>query len=410
MRTPVRSPNERGVALVIALLVLLVITLLAVVLMAGVSVNRQVAGQDVRMRKALNIAEAGLGEAMARIKNNDAALDAANPRATAQIFLTTPGSVPVEGVDTTALATVQTAGTWLAYSTPTKSNNVLTVRWKTDPGRTVIYKYDATKNPAVQTTSGLPIYQIFSTGLDGTARRAIVAEVIRKPYFVNAKAALAANVTIIFNGTSQVCGYNHSADTPDYAGDAGRGNVGTGGDCVPWEIGGGDLPASWTTSSTTSGGSALQAGTPSNNVTNGTGFYSGPWDMLSMPQADFLSWIGPPQANPSNLNGIIYVDNNATLQDYSDSFGIHGGSGEGMLYIDGNCTINAGFTYRGLIYIEGDLQLNGTAWILGGLVVHGQTQVKNNGKATILFSSDAITQKLAKYGGQFITLNWRETP
>src|SRR5690242_21320987 len=102
MRTPVRSPNERGVALVIALLVLLVITLLAVVLMAGVSVNRQVAGQDVRMRKALNIAEAGLGEAMARIKNNDAALDAANPRATAQIFLTTPGSVPVEGVDTTS--------------------------------------------------------------------------------------------------------------------------------------------------------------------------------------------------------------------------------------------------------------------------------------------------------------------
>ena len=27
---------------------------------------------------------------------------------------------------------------------------------------------------------------------------------------------------------------------------------------------------------------------------------------------------------------------------------------------------------------------------------------------TILYSSDAITQMLSKYGGQFVTINWRE--
>jgi len=34
--------------------------------------------------------------------------------------------------------------------------------------------------------------------------------------------------------------------------------------------------------------------------------------------------------------------------------------------------------------------------------------VKMNGGATILYSSDAISIALAKYGGQFVTLNWRE--
>jgi hypothetical protein len=119
--------------------------------------------------------------------------------------------------------------------------------------------------------------------------------------------------------------------------------------------------------------------------------------------------VGAPQSSvPGNLNGIIYLDNDGIGQNQSGSWAIHGASGEGLLYCDGSLTLNAGFNYRGLVYIEGDLQLNGQAWILGGLIVRGQTTVRMNGGATILYSSDAISLALAKYGGQFVTLSWRE--
>ena len=76
--------------------------------------------------------------------------------------------------------------------------------------------------------------------------------------------------------------------------------------------------------------------------------------------------------------------------------------------MDGDLTLNSTITFRGLIYVEGDLKLNGQAWILGGVIVKGKTSVKMNGGATILYSSEAISRALARYGGQFVTLNWRE--
>ena len=109
--------------------------------------------------------------------------------------------------------------------------------------------------------------------------------------------------------------------------------------------------------------------------------------------------------------GMIYLDNNATLMDRTGAFAYHGGDGEGYLYVDGDMTINGNFTYRGLIYIEGDLHINGTCWILGGLVCKGKADINlANGTLTVLYSGDAIQQALAKYGGQFVTLGWRELP
>jgi hypothetical protein len=145
-------------------------------------------------------------------------------------------------------------------------------------------------------------------------------------------------------------------------------------------------------------------------VSGGVGFYQGPWAMLGMSQADFQSWIGPPVNGTSNINGIVYLDNDATVQNQSGSFAYHGATGEGMLYVDGDLTLNSSFIYRGLIYVEGDLKMNGQAWILGALVVKGRSEIRQNGGATILYSSDAIGRALARYGGQFVTLSWRELP
>jgi Tfp pilus assembly protein PilX len=405
------SRDEKGVALAISLLVLLVLTVLGIMMMTSANLDRRAVGYNVRGAQALNVAEAGVSEAMSRIRNDDVNMSAANPRSVAQIFACQQGSVPTLGTDSTGLATSQPIGNWLDYSTASRSDRALTVKFKTNSAGTAVMRYDPSLSDPVNTSTGYPIYVITSTGMQGTGRRSIQVEVIQKPFNALARAALAANQDIRFIGTAAVCGYNHSASTHENDGDNGRGTMpGDLSHCIDDETGSGNLPGSWTTGATTNGGSATQAGTPA-NVSNQTGFYSGPWDALGMTQANFLSWIGAPVSTaPANLNGIYYIDGDAVVGNQSTNIGIHGGDGEGMLYVDGDLTANATFSYRGLLYVEGDLNLNGTAWILGGVIVKGRSQVRHNGGATILYSSDAISQALARYGGQFVTLSWRELP
>ena len=393
--------NERGIALVMAMLVLLVLSLLATVLIMNVTTETKVVGHQVRSVSALNTAEAGIEEAIARIRIGDIP-DNNDPNMVALIFNAPSGSVPAVGTDTTALATAQPAGAWLDYSSATGRSDVLMVQYKTDSARTVIYKYDDTASPSIQTATGNPIFEIVSTGKAGNDRKTIYAEVMRTPFNINVRAALAAEQGIDFQGNSHTCGYNHRVDTPSYTRDRPP--------CDAWEIGTAHLPGGWSEGSITNSGSALQYGSPSATVDNQTGFYSGPWESLNMTQSEFYSWIGPAQpSEPGTPEGIFYLDNDGTYQNQSGSFAFHGGDGEGFLYVDGDLTINGNFTWRGLIYAEGNTMINGNLWVLGGIIVKGQTAIKHaTGDASILYSDDAIKQALSKYGGSFENLSWKE--
>lgn len=413
MRAPVELVrDERGIALVIALLVLLVLTVMSMLMMTSATMDRRAVGHNVRGSQALNLAEAGVSEAMSRIRNGDAALDTANPRSVAQVFNCAQGNVPVLGADSTGLATSQPTGSWLDYSSAGRDPRALTVTFKTNSSRTAILRYDPALGSPENTLSGYPIYVITATGMQGSAKRTVRTEVIQKPFQALARAALACNNDVRFIGNATVCGYNHSGSTPNDDGSDGRGAMpGDATHCIDNETVSGPLPGSWTTGTTTNGGTAYQNGSPAANLSGQTGFYTGPWDALGMSQADFLSWVGSPiPAAPADLNGIHYVDGDGTPGNQSTDIGIHGGSGEGLLYVDGDLTINAQFTYRGLLYVEGNLRMNGSAWILGGVIVRGRSEIRQNGDATILYSSEAISQALARYGGQFVTLAWRELP
>ena len=414
MKAYLPERNERGIALVISMLILLVMSLLGLVLMAGASLNRGLAGNDQRMRQSLNIAEAGVGEAQARIANQEALMDPADPSAACQIFNTIAGSVPVTGADTTALPTGQPAGTYLNYSTAALGPDVLTIGWKKNPAGTAVMRYDGTKNPAIQTLTGSPIYTITSTGRVGTARRTIVAEVMAKPYTVLAKGAFTANVDITDLGNAVICGYDHLLNTPINDGNKGRGVMpGDADHCIDNEtnIAANNRPGVWCGAPLTSGANAKNFGSP--DTLGGQGknnFYTGPWDCFGMSQADFWSLVGAPQdpSSVSNWKGVLYLDNNSLPQDQSCQAGPNGIDGEGLLYVDGDLNLNSNFSWKGLIYCEGDITCNGNAWVLGGIVARGRTKIKVNGNMTVLYSSDAITQMLQKYGSQFVTINWRE--
>jgi type IV pilus assembly protein PilX len=408
MRLP--KDNERGIALVISMLILLVMTLLGLVLMAGASLNRGLAGNDQRMRQALNVAEAGVGEAEARIAKQEVLMNAAVPAAACQVFNTVAGSVPVVGADTTALATGQPVGSYLNYTRPDRGPDVLTIGWKRNAANQVM-KYDATLNPAIQTATGIPIYTITATGKQGNARRTIVTEVIQKPYVVLAKGAFTADQAIDNLGNANICGYNHFASTT--INDGTKGRIGARPDyCQLDETGtGGDVPGVWDSAPLNNGGNATNFGNPDTLGNQGhNNFYTGPWDCFGMSQSEFWQFVGAPKdpGAVTNYNGINYVDDNGVSRDQSCQLGPSGVDGEGFLYVDGDLKLNSNFSYKGFIFVEGDITVNGNAWILGGLVCRGKANIKLNGKMTVLYSSDAITQMLTKYGSQFVTLSWRE--
>jgi hypothetical protein len=395
--------DERGMALVLALLVLLILTVIGAGLMTNVTTETKIAGYKMRDTQALTIAEAGVQEAMLRIRNGDF-LDDLNPRRVHLIYDQVPGSIPVSGVDTTSLATLQPAGAYLGYSSPTKNPTVLSIKYKTR-GSSIV-RYDESATPKINTATGNPIFVIQSTGRTGNAYRTIYAEVTRGKVNVIARSALTAKVPVSFSGNISLCGHDHSVTTPNNT------PMGAFSCDLRWAptVHGSCLPGAWSTGSITDDGSANVTGEPTPKKQNQTGFYSGPWDALAMTQNDFWTWVGAARTSePASTNGIFHLDDDLVKQNQSGNFAFNGGVGEGFLYVDGDLFLNGTFTYRGLIYVEGDLRINGDCWILGGLIVKGKSQVKiANGSATILYSSDSIAQSISKYGGDIKTVAWRE--
>ncbi len=397
--------GEEGMALVIALLVLLVLTVLGAALMANVTTETKITGHKVRDTQSLTIAEAGVQEAMLRIRNGDVP-DDVNVKAVSLIYNQAAGSLPVSGTDTTSLATLQPGGQHLAYSTPNKTPSVLAIKYKTKAGQ--VLKYDDAAVPKINTATGNPIWIVTSTGRTGTSSRQVYAEVTRSKFNVLARSAVTANVAIQFKGNIKICGHDHRMDTPSQTGppacDVGMGQ---------WWASTAHttcLPGAWSTNSVTQQGSPTIQGEPDDYHDFRTGFYSGPWDALGMQQNEFWAWVGTRQASePVVPQGIFYLDDDDTKQNKSGDWSFNGGDGEGFLYCDGDLRINGSFTFKGLIYAEGDVVINGNCWILGGLIVNGKTVVKiANGSAIILYSSEAIQQKISKFGGNLRTIAWRE--
>ncbi len=404
MRSQVKSPalNERGMALVIALVVLIVLSIMSLAFIMSINVGKRNASYDAQAARALNVADAGIAEAMERIRQGEIP-NTMDPKAVAQIFLTDEGSVPVLGADSIALGTHQPAGAWLTYSSATRSPEVLTIGYKTNAARTVIYRYDATKNPAVQVLTGQPIYQITSTGRHGNSKRTVVAEVVSRALGVNLKSALTAKRGISTKSYN-ANGYDHRSDTPSQTGNDGS--------RIPaWETSSSPKPGVWTGKKADVKDGTLQ-GVPT-KLEKQTGFYGGVWDVLNMTQQEFDGFIGEPNGDKKqgNPRGLTYVDRpGGKPHDGKGKFEWKGGfNGDGILYVNGDFKVKGDFTFRGLIYVNGLFEIEGVAWILGGVVAQ---EVKLTGKKgserTILRSDQAVAQNISKGGGLFATLSWRE--
>jgi len=398
--------DERGMAIVLALLVMLVLSTVAMAIFLNLATAKRNSSYDVQWAKALNNAEAGVAEAMQRIRENDVP-NTVNPKMVTQIYLCEQGSVPVvTGTDTTELATDQDPSSWLTYSTAAPSPNVLTVTYKTDNARTVVYRYDDTKTPAIQTASGDPIYVITSTGFYGSAKRTVRAEVVNDLLTPNLKGAVSSAGDVDLKEKSNANGYDYRADTPTHTAEDGNRNK-------TWETSRTAIPGGWSHKHVHADG-VLQGANPGTKAENQTNFYQGPWDALNMTQQEFYSWLGDPNGDKKqgNPRGIVYVDRpGGKIGDGKGKFQWQGGfNGDGFLYVNGDLDIKGDFTFRGLIYTEGELKVHGAAWILGGVIAkkHVHLHGKSGGVVQVLRSEDSISQNINKYASTLATLSWRE--
>lgn len=399
--------NERGVSLIVAILVLVTLAAIAVTMMISIISDRRIAAYDLQTAKALHYAEAGVAEGLERIRRRDVP-DSLNPKMVTQVFLTRMGDVPVLGADSTALATGQPQGQWMDYSTPRRGPDVLTIEYKTDPAKTKIYRYDKTKNPPVQTLSGAPIFVITATGRVGSARRRLVTEVVNPILSPNIKgAAVAFKSKVEFKSRTYAIGYDYKLATP-------TGTSNNGARTPAWETGLSNVAAGYAMKEVKVEGNSIISGNPAKQEKMPQP-YAGPWEVLGMTQTEFYSWIGEPNWDKKQgvPRGITYLDKpGGKLQTDKDKFEMKGGfNGDGLLYVNGKLEVKGDFTFRGLIYCEGEFRVHGSAWILGSVVarkVHLHPKKSAVLPLTVLKSTEAVSQNINKYGGFFTTLAWRE--
>jgi len=371
-----------------------------------VSTDRRATSYNLTRTKALDFAEAGVAEALERIRSGDVP-DNRNPRMVAQVFAVAPGSVPAMGPDSIGMPTEQPAGQWLPYSSATRGPDVLTVQYMTDATRTGIYFYDPTSNPAIQGKTGNPVFLIHSGASDGISHRQVDASVSAVTIQPVIKGALVGNDAVKLFGQINAIGYDYMASTPDGTGAGGVRNP-------AYETGTDNAPGVWAAGSINTKPSSNMIGTP-NSVSNQPGFYTGPWDVLNMTQSDFYNWVGAPVPNADGSpmpSGIVYLSYPGDPPQLgSHNFRFSGGDGDGLLYVNGDLEIDGNFTYRGLIYVEGSVKLKGSGWILGSLVIADSKKLNANHPETltILKSARAISRFINRHRSPFTVITWRES-
>jgi len=408
---PVQPPgvaSERGVALLAVLGFLILMALIAGGLLLTVNSDRRLVVQSMGDGQALNLAEAGVAEAMERIRTGEIP-STPNPRMVGQIYLCAPGQVPASGADTIGLATWQSPGSWLLYSTTGKSSDALTVRFKTDAARRSIYRFDPTRTPTVQTQSGDPVFVVTSTGEEGESRRRIVTELTRarmRVHDLTIQAAVVSGGDVHLGDVVNVCGYNHREDTPTWIGLGPRiaapKSCNEDLDAGMWEEGptieqrygvwaaGGVEP-----------GSNGPYGEPQPFAEHQSDFYAGCWQALNLTETEFTSMIGPPSRNraPRVLRGLTHYQGNTTLSRCD---------GDGLLYVEGDLHLGKDFTYRGLVYATGRVYVEGSCWVLGAVIAGAGVNATSSDRAAVLYSRETIENAVSRYASRFVRLSWRE--
>ena len=416
--TAPRLNGESGSVLVITLLIVFAVGVMGATLAMLSAMDLKISGNQRSTTQALDVAEAGLTEAIHRMSlanpsnatvggwtGNVAIGDRLpyDPNWETRVYLTSPGSAPGSGGSIVNTGTIQDPRqAYLAYSQTGGTNEVLTIRhkWRDRNSDGVkdaneVVRWDTEQIPPENFNSGFPVEIVTVTGRLGQADRTIEAEVTKRTLMARTMGALYIDKAISFTGNPGICGHNHPANTP-----VGTRPFG----CFGWHEPTGHLPGVATTGDEIDiqGAAADVTGDPTPTDSSSTNPFYDLHELLGISLADLKQMLANADhtsvTNP--LDGITYLKGDSKVNANT--------AGSGLLYCTGDLTINGTLAYKGLIYCEGDVMVVGNCWVLGSIVVRGRSDFNTSaGNAGVLYSSEAISNYIGMYM-PMIVLSWRE--
>ncbi len=427
--------QEKGIALVIALMLLLVMSVMVSGFMLTIVTEQKMGGNQVRYVTALNLAEAGISEVSARLNLPSGANAIAEDKPESVDWEArlinetnlpgTPTGTHIQYFPTLLAGTTNQLNYTVSDINSADTQYVLTAKYKTNSAGTAIYYYDygtgtqrLVNGPpfAAPNQNSFPIWVIRSTGMVGNVRRSVEAEVTKRKVEINVTAAVACNAGVFATGAFSVCGHNHLMAIP------GGARVQQGNHDFPchdeyWEVcdqdadgyladsclAGGCLPGITTTGADNEppNGGGSEIGYPVGNSKTGTFKYL--WEVLGFAtEAEMrsaytitnLSTKGEVEAkyNAAGNGGFFEYTGDTTrngvgtselsVTDFPDSCG-------GILWVRGPFNgigawggANPG-VFKGLVYVDGEFVTSNKFWLLGALMVNGDAttydEVSNNG-------------------------------
>jgi Tfp pilus assembly protein PilX len=403
--------NEKGIALVIALMVLAAVTMMGIAAILTSTLDMQIAGNERTGIQAQYAAEAGLAESIARLNlgTGDAkymgtpttpspwpAVWANNPNATYKGWgkgfkgeiKSTDNKVLFNYTVAVRLKEHKNGGNWVAFYNRTSG---------------------FTKSPYI--TGGSPVYYVESTGSSGNYRSKVVLEVTKDIYDYKVNGGFTANGNITLKGSSLIDGTQHTETGAP------------GGSCTFSNLTG-SQPGISTEGSTVTNVGNKSTVTPA--AQTGVAYApQAPWDVLGLSQSQFdsiftnvqpLSYAGARSGelylkgvgtyNPTSLagSGILVVHNPAFVPGECVKGVWDGACDTGETSPCNRCATskapakldaNTG-TFKGLI-IADQVWLRGNVSIIGAVVslTSAETEATGAGNPTVLYSCEAIE----KYAG-----------
>ena len=420
--TDKRLHNQRGIAMVVVMLTLVLLTMLGMFFMTQTKVETQIAGYDQRATQALTHAEAGYAEVLARMNaDGDTANYIGEPAGTVSpgwgryVVLASGNSAQdprvnqtaSDGLDNDADGFADEAGEHYPEVATHQGENAINYPWanvhyKLNGANQVIlfgdHDNDVSTPPCPNVVHGWPIIVVTTLGEQTMAHRTVEVEAVKVPFDVLNGAIYAEDDAFKFNGTQFLVS---GQDWDPYTGTPIAGNP--------------QVPGILTTERDDTIEGTLK-GAQSDNV---EGLGGAPAvarasvDLDREAMADAYAKLAEVNLEAGNYSNESYGDlDHYTVVYCAGEMHISGSlSGGGILIVDGDFVCSGSFTWYGLVLVLGDIDFTGGGndiHIYGSVLANGDGDKEQtvSGNANLLYSSMALN-KLTELK-PYVVLNWRE--
>lgn len=416
-----RRTRERGSAMVVSLLALLVLTMVGTMFMMQTKTETQIAGHDMRHTQALYNAEAGTAETLARMSNmNDednyigespagpflpgwgryVVLETGNSakdpnyHATEEDGLDNDGDVQIdeEGEHFPEVATAQTQD---AIGYPW-----VRVRYKLNTAQQPIlfgdHDNDVTTPAQPNLVRGLPIIIVTASGTQGSAGRTVEVEAVKHPFVTPNAAIYMESDDAQFNGTQfLVSGQDWDPVTG-----------------LP--IVGPEVPGIVTTGDP----AAIAGELDGQQINNVEGAGADPSVVSSPIDLDLAAMVAEYSSMAEHtLPGGTYSNTSwGSVDDYTvvhctgDMHTSGENVGGGLLIVEGDFDCSGQFLWHGMVIVLGNITFTGGGsgiHIYGTVLSGGNDLQVIGGQADLLYSSAAIAQLSAELT-RYTVASWQE--